>query len=545
MSEIDNMQNKLSKKSINFTRKKYNYIFNLFLFFYLILGFYFSINTGIATDEPVEQYIWKLNVEAVKDFFGYNENGYLNLFEYEGRYHGIGFHFISQLYLQLIGIIINFERFSEDTSKILLNHSLIFFTYFLSGIFAKKILNLLIKDKLYSNLFLVFYLCYPYLLGHGFYNPKDMPFLFGWILSTYISLRIFLKIYRNENVPLLKFIFLSLSTAFLLSIRIPAFLILLQYLITFIITSNLMKEPFYKILKLYFNKIFIFLFFTLLLTFFSYPIFWKDPMLIFDAMNKMKNFPYGVCTLTLGRCMDALNLPSSYIFIWLFFKLPFLSLVGLILFPFIEKKIFSQKANQIILGSILLTIISIIFLLIFLEASLFDELRHILYIVPLILIISFTSIYFFSKKLMLYVAILSIFSFSLQNINMYPYQYTWLNLFSNFINVNNNFELDYWGVSGRNIASKINNNDQLLRHKDECIYVAPKHIIEPFISADYNCVKTFFSIYPKSTEKYILVKYTRNIRRENPSNCELIIEESYNLNLFKDKLTMGKVFICN
>ena len=82
MSEIDKMQNKLSKKSIDFTKKKYNHIFNLFLFFYLILGFYFSVNTGIATDEPVEQYIWKLNVEAVKDFFGNNENGYFNLFEY-------------------------------------------------------------------------------------------------------------------------------------------------------------------------------------------------------------------------------------------------------------------------------------------------------------------------------------------------------------------------------------------------------------------------------------------------------------------------------
>ena len=57
MSGIDNMQNKLSKKSINFTKKKYNYIFNLFLFFYLILGFYFSVNTGISLDEPIEQYI--------------------------------------------------------------------------------------------------------------------------------------------------------------------------------------------------------------------------------------------------------------------------------------------------------------------------------------------------------------------------------------------------------------------------------------------------------------------------------------------------------
>jgi len=372
-----------------------------------------------------------------------------------------------------------------------------------------------------------------------------MPFLFAWILSTYISIKIFLRIYENENVPTLNFFFLSLSTSFLLSVRIAGILILLQYLITFIITSSLLRDPFYKIIKSYFNKISLFIFFTLLLTIICYPIFWKNPLLIFDAINKVKDFPYGVCTLTLGKCMDAMKLPYNYIFIWLFFKLPFLSLIGLILFPFVEKKIFSQPIRQIILGSILLTLISIILILIFLGANIYDELRHVLYIVPLILIISFSTIYFFSKKLLLYIAFFSILSFSIQNINMYPYQYTWFNLFSNFININNNFELDYWGVSGRNIAEKINNNDQLLYYKDKCIYVSPKHIIKPFISDDYNCVKSFFSIYPKSTEKYILVKYTRNIRRENPSNCKLIIEESYNLNLFKDRLILGEVFICN
>ena len=419
----------------------------------------------------------------------------------------------------------------------------IFWKWYLTD---NKEAEILIKNKLYSNIFLIFYLFYPYLLGHGFYNPKDMPFLFAWILSTYISIRIFLKIYENENVPFLNFFFLSLSTSFLISIRIPGILIFLQYLITFIITSSLLRDPFYKILKIYFYKIFLFLCFTLLLSILCYPIFWKNPLIIFDAINTIRDYPLGVCTLTLGKCMEATKLPYNYIFIWLFFKLPILSLIGLILFPFSERKIFSQPTRQIILGSILLTLISIILILIFLEANIYDELRHVLYIVPLILIISFSITYFFSKKLLLYVAFLSIFSFSIQNINMYPYQYTWFNLFSNFININSNFELDYWGVSGRNIAEKINNNDQLLHYRDKCIYVPlPKHIIEPFISTDFNCIKPSLSIYPKSTEKYILVKYTRLIRRENPSNCKLIIEESYNLNLFKDKLIMGKVFICN
>ena len=546
MPEIDKSQNKFTKKTINFAKKNSDYVFNLFLFFYLILGFYLSANTGISMDELADQYIGETNVEAIKYFFGYNENGYLNLLEFQDKFHGAGFQYISQIYILIASIIVKLEKFSEETSKILLSHNLIFFTFFLSGIFAKKIVNLLIKDKLYSNIFLIFYLFYPYLLGHGFYNQKDMPFLFAWILSTYISIRIFLKIYENENVPFLNFFFLSLSTSFLISIRIPGILILLQYLITFIITSSLLRDPFYKILKIYFYKIFLFLCFTLLLSILCYPIFWKNPLIIFDAINTIRDYPLGVCTLTLGKCMEATKLPYNYIFIWLFFKLPILSLIGLMLFPFAERKIFSQPTRQIILGSILLTLISIILILIFLEANIYDELRHVLYIVPLILIISFSITYFFSKKLLLYVAFLSIFSFSIQNINMYPYQYTWFNLFSNFININSNFELDYWGVSGRNIAEKINNNDQLLHYRDKCIYVPlPKHIIEPFISTDFNCIKPSLSIYPKSTEKYILVKYTRLIRRENPSNCKLIIEESYNLNLFKDKLIMGKVFICN
>ena len=128
---------------------------------------------------------------------------------------------------------------------------------------------------------------------------------------------------------------------------------------------------------------------------------------------------------------------------------------------------------------------------------------------------------------------------------MFPYQYTWFNPLSNFIDINNKFELDYWGISGRNIAKKINHNELLLSNKDKCIYVAPIHIIKHFISADYKCVKPFHSIYPKSIDQYVLVKYTRNIRRENPSNCEFLFEESYNLNLFGNKLKMGEVYLCN
>ena len=179
-------------------RKNSKYIFNLFIFLYLIMGAFMSVNTGITADEFIEQKNWEINLESIKSFFD-NKEGYFNLLFVEeylsrgytasdhwNRYYGIGFHYLSQIYLLLAGSIVKFNEFSDETSKVLLNHSFIFFTYFLSGIYAKKILNLLIKDNFFSNIFLVFYLLYPYLLGHSFYNPKDIPFLFAWIVSTYM-----------------------------------------------------------------------------------------------------------------------------------------------------------------------------------------------------------------------------------------------------------------------------------------------------------------------------------------------------------------------
>jgi len=526
-------------------KKNLYYLYNLFLFFYLTFGFYFAINTGISTDEFIDQYNWTLSFEVIKKFIFDVGDGNFKILNYEWRFHGIGFHYISQIYLYILDRIINFENFNQDVSRILMNHGFIFITFFLSGIYSKKIVNLIIKDHDASKVFLVFYLLYPYLLGHAFYNPKDMPFLFIWILSTYLCLKLFIKIFTNEKITYGNIFFLSLATAFLFSIRISGILILLQYLIILVITSNLSKRSFFEFIRFYFTKISLFFLFTLFFTFIFYPILWINPLFIIDAVNQMRNIPYGVCTLTYGECMDSLDLPSNYILIWLFFKLPIISLLGLILFPFVEKRIFSDDKSKIILGSLIISLISIIFLLIFFKVNLYDELRHILFIVPLILIISFSIIFFFSKKITFYLAFIFIFAFLLQNIYMYPYQYTWFNAFSNLIDINKKFELDYWGVSGRNLAKKINSNKLILENSKNCIYVSPKHIFEPFISNQFNCVKPFFSIYPKSSEKYILVKYTRNIRRENPSNCKLIFEESYKLFPIGQKLKMGEVYICN
>ena len=40
-----------------------------------------------------------------------------------------------------------------------------------------------------------------------------------------------------------------------------------------------------------------------------------------------------------------------------------------------------------------------------------------------------------------------------ENIKIYPYQYAWFNVPSRILNLSVNFELDYWGLSGKHLAS--------------------------------------------------------------------------------------------
>ena len=42
------------------------------------------------------------------------------------------------------------------------------------------------------------------------------------------------------------------------------------------------------------------------------------------------------------------------------------------------------------------------------------------------------------------------------NFKSYPFNYLWLNNFNHFINVNKNFEKDYWGISTKKVALFLN-----------------------------------------------------------------------------------------
>ena len=143
------------------------------------------------------------------------------------------------------------------------------------------------------------------------------------------------------------------------------------------------------------------------------PVFWLNPLELVNSIVWMSQYFNNICTLTLGDCMSSLSLPSSYYFIWLFFKLPIIIIFGLILFPIVEKKIFKNSLISIYYGTLLFSSLFIIFLFILLKVNIYDEIRHIMFILPLLILVGLSNLYFFNKKISYFLTVItSLFFFN-------------------------------------------------------------------------------------------------------------------------------------
>ena len=107
-------------------------------------------------------------------------------------------------------------------------------------------------------------------------------------------------------------------------------------------------------------------------------------------------------------------------------------------------------------------------------------------------IIGLVSLFKFSYKFFYLTAVLTITLFLIENIKINPYQYVWFNLPSRYIDLTNKFELEYQGLSGREIAEFLNDSDK----KNLCILANPIHSVKPFLNKNnFNCFDSCFKIF--------------------------------------------------
>ena len=512
---------------------------------YFIVGAYLSITNGIAHDQYHEQLNWKINFDAIKSLFN-NDNGYQQLLNYKDKYHGIGFHYFSQpiqfLTHNLIGKI---DNVNFIYAYYISRHLPVFLIFNISSIFFYLLSVKISGCRNFSLIVTAIFLLYPYFFGHAQINGKDIPFLSLWLICTYYLFVIIESFYEGKKITIKNIILISFFTAFLISIRITGILVLLEYLIAIIILINLRNlKPFNFFLK----NISFLVTFVILLALFIYilnPIYWLDPTEFFNSIIWMGKYYHDICTLTLGECMSSLNLPSSYIFIWLFFKLPILVLIGLFIYPIIEKKIFNNGIKTIYYGIFALTVLLILFIFILKNVALYDEIRHIMFLIPLIFLVSFYNIFIFNKKLFYFFSILVLFFFISENIALKKYQYTWLNSFAKFTNIEKNFEIDYLGISNKNMQKEILNYSKKNKiSRNTCIYgntYAPAYVENFYFSCFYN----YSSLDAAKIRPFFAYQNVRNLKRSDPKDCDLILDESYKYSFSNQKIVVGKLWYCN
>tara|TARA_Y100001935_G_C17290816_1_gene503201 strand:- start:565 stop:2142 length:1578 start_codon:yes stop_codon:yes gene_type:complete len=523
--------------------KNYNSFFYLSLTIYFLIGIYLAANTGISHDEHHEQLNWEINLKSIKDFF--LTGNYQDLIDYKDRYHGIGFNIISQPF-QLIfkDLISNYLNLSEYGSILISKHIVVFTIFFFSGIFFYSICRILIIDKKNSIISLFIFYLYPYLFGHAHFNPKDIPFLSFWIICTYLLIKI-LKKYNDDRIINFKILFfLALSTAILISIRIVGILIFLQYLIFFIVYIENNNKKILNFVNLNRLNIVYFILITVSFIFIMNPIFWHNPLEIFNSLKWMSKYQQDICTLTLGDCMKSLNLPSSYYFIWLFFKLPILILFGLLIFPLIEKKILNNF-NKTIIYSLIITTFVILISLIFFNVAVYDEIRHVMFLIPLLFLVSLHNFYLFNKKLFSLLGSLVIIFFIYENYKINPYQYTWMNSFSKFHNINKTFEVDYWGISNKNLYRSIYNHSiENNSNNNTCVF-GDLYSSAFLQNKKFNCFKSYSELDAADIRPFYVLKNVRNFKRSDPKNCELISLENYYYSFSNQKINVGSSWYCD
>ena len=522
--------------------------FSIFLVFYLIIGSFTSLNTGISFDEYHEEKNWKFHVTLTKHLTKHIILGeeYDQKFdkEYQGYLgYGVGFQIISQpIQFFVKKILIQTQKIDNYGAHLTSKHFVVFLFFFLSGVFLYLILKKIINDRIFCSVTAILYLLYPYLFGQSLFSPKDVPFMSVWIFCTYISFNVFEKILEKNNINILSVFVFALSTAFLLSIRIAGILIFIQYLITFIIYLNSSDFNLISFIKSFYKKIIFFIISLVFLTLLFYPPFWLNPLLVFTAIIHMANYFNDVCTNTLGSCMHPKNLPPTYIPIWLSVKLPLFIIIGIFLIPFTEKKIFTSPKKNIFFGTILITPFLIILVLILKKVHLYDELRQIMFLIPILFILGSVSLYIFSKNIFYTFAIFMISLFIFENIRINPYQYVWFNLPSRYIDLTNKFELEYQGISGREIANHISasNYDNL------CILVNPLHSLKPYLNDKrFNCFAAWQAIDTNYKRPFLAVQHVRNIKKGKSYKCETVYSSSFKLLLHKKKFTTGKLLKCS
>ncbi len=436
-------------------------------------------------------------------------------------FSGVPFHAMSSLAEYLFGIEQKKEiyYFKYKFSFLFNFLGILVFYFFLRDRF---------KNNIISFLGILTVILSPRIFPELFYSPNDIPFLSSLCFFLYFSFKLFKK-FNYKNI-----FFLSFFSGFLAAMRTGGIIFPLIFFLIIVINEYLNKEI---------NKKFIYKFLflgtsTLLFFLILNPTLWNNIIentytSLVTGIKYQIDFPE---ILYLGDFYKINLLPWHYLPVWLIISIPIINILYFLFGCILFIKDFNLKI-KLYDCFIFVSLIIVLFISIFISESLINGWRHLYFIYPLLI---YFLVYFLNsikyKKIIICILSLSLISNIYWIYKYHPYQMVYFNLLGGK-NLNDKFELDYWGLSNKDALNKILEHDNR-----EIIKVAglsrtrlnfSKYLLT---SGNY---KRILIVDELDRADYVITNYNSYLRRDN------FLEEGYKIysETIVDNIIINSIFL--
>jgi hypothetical protein len=427
--------------------------------------------------------------------------------EGDWAFYGIGTLFPAYALSYLIDV----KWFGEaahrfDGTFSLLLHVMAFACAIGGVIYTQKLVRLTrgeLKTSFFAGIAL---LVTPVWIGYGFFDYKDVPVATGLVAVTYYA-----AAYMQVGQPRQSWLFFS--ALLFLGVQKLAALPLALPACAAVLLGTARHRSVRKIALLA-GQAMLFLILLYLLT----PPAWREPFSFsFANIQYMSAHTWSGCTLTAGKCIGRNVSPNysafTYLVLWYVVQLPILLLVGLCASIYLYLRSFhhARPCQHLIIAALAWPIVAIAGK----NSTLYDGIRHTLFLIPLAVAAVFVSIpttFWLQRRwwLVCYFLFLLVDMITLQ-----PYQYIWFNEPARLFASEKNYETDYWGYSMRQAAL----HAKALQGPMDWV-VSPREIPKLLITDRFL---TDRNLVPAGAA-YLLVGITR-VNNKPPKECE----EVYNI----------------
>ncbi len=408
-----------------------------------------------------------------------------------------------------------------------------------SVIIVYKLLLRLTADVNMALIGAGFLALYPVWFGHALFNYKDLAQAFFYVLALYGAIIAL----GNEKADFYRGLwFVVAATIGSASIKLlGAPLLIVQWsALLFVALQADMRLP--RLRALMIGSLV-----TLVGIYIITPPAWLEPVrFVILSISYMSQHEWVGCVISAGSCLSPQKddwSVLSYLILWISARWPLVLMLGA-LPAALYLALRGTAAERVITAAVIVPLA----LIILRNSAVYDGLRHILFIVPVLVCMLVAAIHKIKTnrpalhKTARLAMTASLAVFIVDNVRMFPYNYIYFNEISRLYVDAETFETDYWGLSLRRAAAAV---DTHVTASPAGTYTSligyPVHLVHPYVRNPLAPWDGRTSDRPDS--RHIWAGYTLAFTAP-PPDCTEVARTEKRLTFAPKRLLLSSVATC-